>query len=135
MNKYNRNLEILINRKNLFYDAYSQIMNIIPFELKKNLMFGEKEVSIFRIYGHLSDKLDVFFIILAILGSAGSGLSLPIMAYISSDLMGDIGNTSEYSYDIMLLMERVKRAFDKQINRFLYFGAIAFACNFLSICF
>ena len=104
-------------------------------ELKKNLMFGEKEVSIFRIYGHLSDKLDVVFIILAILGSVGSGLSLPIMAYISSDLMGDIGNTSEYSYDIMLLMERVKRAFDKQINRFLYFGAIAFACNFLSICF
>ena len=104
-------------------------------ELKKNLMFGEKEVSIFRIYGHLSDKLDVVFIILAILGSVGSGLSLPIMAYISSDLMGDIGNTSEYSYDIMILMERVKRAFDKQINRFLYFGAIAFACNFLSICF
>ena len=104
-------------------------------ELKKNLMFEEKEISIFRIYCHLTEKIDIFFLALAIIGSLGSGLSLPIMAYISSDLMGDVGNTSEYADDPLILIDRVKGAFNTQIKRFLYFGAIAFVCNFLAICF
>ena len=37
MNMYNADLEIFINRKNLFYDTYDQIMNKTPFELKKKL--------------------------------------------------------------------------------------------------
>ena len=104
-------------------------------ELKKNLMFDEKEISIFRIYCHLTEKIDILFLALAIIGSLGSGLSLPIMAYISSDLMGDVGNTSEYADDPLILIDRVKGAFNTQIKRFLYFGAIAFVCNFLAICF
>ena len=104
-------------------------------ELKKKLMFGEKDISIFRIYGHLMEKIDYFYITLAIIGSLGGGLSLPIMAYISSDLMGDVGNTSEYAYDPLILIDRVKNAFNTQIKRFLIFGAISFAANFLSICF
>ena len=104
-------------------------------ELKKNLMFEEKEISIFRIYSHLMEKIDILYIILAIIGSLGAGLSLPIMAYISSDLMGDVGNTSEYADDPLILLDRVKSAFNTQIRRFLIFGAIAFVCNFLAICF
>ena len=104
-------------------------------ELKKKLMFGEKDISLFKIYGHLMEKIDYFFISLAIIGSLGGGLSLPIMAYISSDLMGDVGNTSEYAYDPLILIDRVKSAFNTQIKRFLIFGAISFVANFLSICF
>ena len=104
-------------------------------ELKKNLMFEEKEISIFRIYSHLMEKIDILYIILAIIGSLGAGLSLPIMAYISSDLMGDVGNTSEYADDPLVLLDRVKSAFNTQIRRFLIFGAIAFVCSFLAICF
>ena len=104
-------------------------------ELKKKLMFGEKDISLFKIYGHLMEKIDYFFITLAIIGSLGGGLSLPIMAYISSDLMGDVGNTSEYAYDPLILIDRVKSAFNTQIKRFLIFGAISFVANFLSICF
>ena len=104
-------------------------------ELKKKLMFGEKDISIFRIYGHLTEKIDILFLALALLGSLGAGLSLPIMAYISSDLLGDIGNTSEYAYDPLILIDRVKNAFNTQIERLLIFGAISFVCNFLSICF
>ena len=102
-------------------------------ELKKNLMFDEKEISVFRIYSHLAERLDYIYMVFATIGSFGAGLSLPIMAYISSDLMGDIGNTSEYSADIATLIERVEDAFDTQIKRFLIFGAISFFCNFLSI--
>ena len=101
----------------------------------KKLMFGEKDISVFKIYGHLTEKIDVFLLILAILGSLGSGLSLPIMAYISSDLLGDVGNTSEYAYDPLILIDRVKSAFNKQIRRLLIFGAISFVCNFLAITF
>ena len=81
------------------------------------------------------EKIDILYIILAIIGSLGAGLSLPIMAYISSDLMGDVGNTSEYADDPLVLLDRVKSAFNTQIRRFLIFGAIAFVCNFLAICF
>ena len=102
-------------------------------ELKKNLMFEEKEISIFRIYTHLAEPIDWLYMILATIGALGSGLSLPIMAYISSDLMGDIGNTSEYAADPVVLLQRVEDAFDTQIKRFLIFGAIAFVCNFLNI--
>ena len=104
-------------------------------ELKKNLMFDEKDVSIFMIYGHLTEKIDIFFIILAIIGSLGAGLSMPIMAYISSDLMGDVGNTSEYADDPLVLIDRVENAFNTQIRRFFIFGAISFLANFLSIAF
>ena len=65
-------------------------------------MFDEKEISIFRIYCQLTEKMDILFIALAIIGSLGSGLSLPIIAYISSDLMG-VGNTSEYADDPLIL--------------------------------
>jgi ATP-binding cassette subfamily B (MDR/TAP) protein 1 len=104
-------------------------------ELKKNLMFEEKEISIFRLYGHLMEKIDYVLLVLATIGSLGAGLSLPVMAYISSDLMGDVGNTSEYSDDPLILLDRVKSAFDTQIKRFFIFGGIAFVCNFLAICF
>ena len=104
-------------------------------ELKKNLMFDEKEVSIFMIYGHLTEKIDIFFIVLAFIGSLGAGLSMPIMAYISSDLMGDVGNTSEYNDDPLILIDRVENAFNTQIRRFFIFGGISFIANFLCIAF
>jgi len=37
MSIYNGNLEFIIDRKSLFYDAYDQIMNKSPYELKKRL--------------------------------------------------------------------------------------------------
>ena len=104
-------------------------------ELKKNLMFEEKNISLFRLYCHLTQKIDIFLLVLAAIGSLGAGLSLPIMAYISSDLMGDVGNTSEYKDDPLILIDRVENAFNTQIKRFFIFGAIAFVCNFMAICF
>jgi len=45
---YNPNLEIFINRKTLFYDAYYQFMNKSPQELKRRLYIkyiGEEGVD------------------------------------------------------------------------------------------
>ena len=104
-------------------------------ELKNNLMFAEKDISLFQIYCHLSEPIDYLFLILAIIGSIGAGISLPIMAYISTDLFTDIGNTSELKDDFNILMQIIKDAFNTQIKRFLIIGGITFICNFLSICF
>lgn len=81
------------------------------------------------------EKIDIFNLVLAIIGSLGIGLSLPIMAYISSDLIDDIGNTSEYAYDPLVLLDRAENAFNTKTKRPLIFGAIAFVANFLEICF
>ena len=104
---------------------------------KSNLLFNEKKISIFRLYGHLNRPIDYFFMILALIGSVGAGISMPIQAYISSDLFSDVGNTSESitPEQILIMLKVVEDVFDRQIKRFLIFGAIAFACNFLSIAF
>ena len=110
-------------------------LDLAEAELKKKLMFEEKDISLFHLYRHLAEPIDYFYMVLATIGSIGTGISFPVMAYISTDLFADVGNTSEYSYDYEKLMELVEDAFNKQIKRFLILGAIAFVCNFLSICF
>ena len=102
-------------------------------ELKKNLMFEEKDVSLFHIYRHLAEPIDYFYMVLAIIGSVGAGLALPIMSYLSTDLFSDVGNTSEY--DPNAIYKKIEHVFNLQIKRFLIVGAIMFVCNFLSICF
>ena len=106
-------------------------------ELKKNLLFEEKSVTIFHLYGHLSQPIDYLYMLLGTIGSIGSGISMPIMAFLSSDLFSDIGNTSEsISPDqIDEMREVVKKSMNKQVKRFLLFGVMAFVCNFLNVCF
>ena len=97
-------------------------------------MFEEKEVSLFHIYNHLAEPIDYFYMVLAIIGSIGAGLALPIMSYLSTDLFSETGNTSEYSNDLQKLRDKVEDIFNLQIKRFLIVGVIMFVCNFLSIC-
>ena len=104
-------------------------------ELKKNLMFEEKDISLFQIYCHLAEPIDYFYMVLAIIGSIGAGLAMPIMSYLSTDLFSEVGNTSEYADDPQRLLEKVEHAFDTQIKRFLIIGVVMFIANFLSICF
>ena len=104
-------------------------------QLKENLMFGEKDISLFHIYCHLAESIDYFYMVLAIIGSIAAGLAMPIMSYLSTDLFSEVGNTSEYANDPQKLLEKVKHAFDTQIKRFLVIGVIMFVANFLSICF
>ena len=106
-------------------------------ELKKNLMFEEKSISIYRLYTHLCYKIDYFYIVLGIIGSVVSGVAMPLLAYMMSDLFSDIGNTSESvtMEDIEEMQNVVKKTMNQQIKRFLVFGAISFVGNFLNVCF
>ena len=69
-------------------------------EMKKNLLFEEKEISLFHIYNHLAEPMDHFYMALAFVGALGSGLTMPLMSYLSADMMSDMGNTSEYADDV-----------------------------------
>ena len=104
-------------------------------ELKKKLMFEQKDISLFYLYRHLAEPIDYFYMLLAAIGSIGTGVAFPVMAYVNADLFADVGNTSEYSTDYLKLMDLVENAFNKEIKRFLILGAVAFISNFLHICF
>ena len=64
-------------------------------ELKKNLLFEEKSIPLIRLYTHLCYPIDYLYVILGTLGSIGSGVTMPLLAYMMSDIFSDIGNTSE----------------------------------------
>ena len=106
-------------------------------ELKKNLLFEEKSISLCRLYTHLCYPIDYFYMVLGIIGSIGSGITMPLLAYMMSDLFSDIGNTSESvtMVDIEEMQSVVKKAMNKTIKRFMVFGAVTFVTNFLNVCF
>ena len=82
-------------------------------ELKNKLMFEEKDISIFFLYRHLAEPVDYLCMFLGIIGSIGTGISFPVMAYVSTDLFADVGNTSEYANDYQKLMDLVEEVFNK----------------------
>ena len=82
-------------------------------ELKNKLMFEEKDISLFFLYRHLAEPIDYLYMFLGIIGSIGTGISFPVMAYVSTDLFADVGNTSEYANDYQKLMDLVEEAFNK----------------------
>ena len=106
--------------------------------MEEKLMFKKQSVSLFRIYCHLLESIDWLFLILAIIGSIGSGVSMPLMSYLTSDVYSDVGNTSENmdtASQIAMMEEIVKETMDNQIKRMLISGAVSFVCYFFSVCF
>ena len=106
--------------------------------MSDKLMFEKQSVSLFRIYTHLFEPIDWLFVTLAILGSIGAGISMPIMSYFTSDVYSDVGNTSEYTgsaEELAQMNEIVKDTMNEQIKKQLITGAVSFVCNFFSVCF
>ena len=102
------------------------------------LMFKKQSVSLFRMYNHLFESIDWLFLVLALIGSIGAGISMPIMSYTMSDVYSDVGNTSEMQNSpeaIAMMREVVEDSMDDQIKKQLIYGAVSFVCNFLSVCF
>jgi hypothetical protein len=89
-------------------------------ELKKNLLFEEKSIPLIRLYTHLCYPIDYLYVILGTLGSIGSGVTMPLLAYMMSDIFSDIGNTSENTSieDIEQMKVIVEKAMNKQISDF-----------------
>ena len=111
--------------------------NRFKFKINNNIFKNNKNVTIFRLYYHLSRPIDYLFIILALIGSIGSGISIIVQAYIFSDIFSEVGNTSESDTpdkinNMMIIMEK---SYNYQIRNLLFFGIASFVCNFLSVTF
>lgn len=113
--------------------------------VNENLIFEEQSINLFRIYFHLFKPLDYFFLILAIIGSIGAGISNPLLIRISSDNLNNIGNTGEtrniQAPPKILKMIReqinnsIRASMNRSIKRQIIFGIISFICNFLNLTF
>ena len=94
----------------------------------------EIKTNLFHIYKHLNKPIDWILTILAIIGSIAAGLSNPMMAFLSSSVYSDLGNTSESTVDEEMI-RKVKRTFDYQVRNQLMWGGLTFVFYFTSICF
>ena len=106
--------------------------------MKDKLMFKQQSVSLIRMYCHLCENIDYIFLVLAVIGSIGAGISMPLMSYLTSDVYSDVGNTSESrdtEANIEAMKSIVKKTMNDQIKKQLIYGAISFVCNFMSVCF
>ena len=106
--------------------------------MQDKLMFEKQSVSLPRIYCHLFEPIDWVFLVFAVIGSIGAGISMPIMSYLTSDVYSDVGNTSENRdtvEDLEAMKEIVKDSMNDQIKKQLIYGAVSFACYFCSVCF
>ena len=106
--------------------------------LKKNLMFGERDISIFRICLHLSYKTEYILMLVGLIGALGSGVAMPLMALITGDAVGTFSETSDentegYEYEQKQhFLEDFKHDADVIVKKFLYIGIGVFVLVFLN---
>lgn len=117
-------------------------------ELKKNLMFEQKNISAFKLYCHLSEKLEVVLMILGAIGSIGSGCAGPLMSLLFGDSLNDFGDTQTTDQSAMTpeqiaIQQSQLQAFiegpfkdtvDDMVKKFLYIGVGMFCAEFLNNC-
>ena len=115
-------------------------------DLKKNLMFEQKNISAFQLYCHLSAKLEIIFMILGAIGSLGAGCAGPLMTLLFGDSLNDFGSVEGGQVDYDTLTPEQQKEFDaailggfgdtmdKMVKKFLYIGVGMFCAEFLNNC-
>ena len=109
-------------------------------ELKKNLMFEQKDITAFQLLCHLSLKTEMILMIFGIIGSIGSGVAGPLISLLFggsisdfSDLSGGGNNSISSELALQIWISTVpKDKADKMVNKFLYIGVGMFCAEFLN---
>ena len=105
---------------------------------KKNLMFDIKDVSVFRLYFHLSEPLEYLLMILGFIGSVAAGAANPVMAYLTGSTTSEASSGTQGNIDSMSDEEKktffaeFKKSMDKKVKEFMYYGIAAFVATFMS---
>ena len=105
---------------------------------KKNLIFDLKDVSVFRLYFHLSEKFEYFLMIMGMIGSIATGASNPLMAYLTgsttSDASSSVSNVLEQMSpdEKKVFFAAFKKTMDKKVREFMIYGAASFVAAFMS---
>ena len=111
-------------------------------EMKKKLIFEQKNVSVIKLYCHFSERYDVLLMILGLIGSLGSGVAFPIIAYLAGDMttkmpgiQRDNSEASLSDEEIGQMLQVMEGPFmemvDDMVNKFLYIGTGMFFAYFL----
>ena len=105
---------------------------------KKNLMFDIKDVSIFRLYFHLSGPFEYFLMIMGFIGSLATGASNPVMAYLTGSTTSEASSGTERNIENMndeqkkTFFAEFKKNMDKKVREFMIYGAASFVAAFMS---
>ena len=105
---------------------------------KKSLVFDLKDVSVFRLYFHLSESFEYFLMLMGFIGSIATGASNPIMAYLTGSTTSDASGSARDKLEEMTPEEKqiffaaLKKDMDKKVREFMIFGALSFVAAFMS---
>ena len=104
---------------------------------KRNLMFEQRSVSIIKLYCHLSYKCEIILMIFGIIGSLGSGIAGPLMAYLFGDLINDFSSTQTADQvmdesEIGAFLDNFMKTIDKMVRKLFFIGVGMFFAYFLA---
>ena len=107
-------------------------------QAKKSLLFDLKDVSVFRLYFHLSEPFEYFLMIMGFIGSVATGASNPIMAYLTGSTTSDASASATNKIEDLTDEEKkiffaaFKKSMDKKVKEFMIYGAASFVAAFMS---
>jgi ATP-binding cassette subfamily B (MDR/TAP) protein 1 len=88
---------------------------------------GKKAVSFFQLQYALSKKFDIFLVFLGLIGSIGTGLSMPIFSIIFGGTVNDFGPSAQTD------KEKFLNTIEKMCLKFIFVGLGIWFCSFLNI--
>ena len=108
-------------------------------QLKKNLMFGQKDISPIKLYCHLSGSTEIVLMIFGVIGSLGAGVAGPLMTLLFGDMINDFAGTSDTNSTLdasnpivfNAMMKAFKDTVAKMVKKLLIIGFSMLVANFL----
>ena len=105
---------------------------------KKNLMFDITNVSVFKLYFHLSGPFEYFLMLMGFIGSLAAGASNPLMAYLTGSTTSEASSGNQGTIESLtddqkqIFFAEFKKNMDKKVREFMIYGAAAFVATFMS---
>ena len=106
----------LIPEEKGYYDEEESFSEEV--KRKSNLLFGEKQVSAFKLYCHLSEAYEVFLMIMGTIAALASGVAGPLLCYLFGDMANDFGSVNVDDDQMKILEQLMKCKNDEEIAKF-----------------
>ena len=107
-------------------------------KIENTLMFEQKNISVPKLYCHLSKQTEKILLIFGIIGSLGSGVSGPLMTQLFGGTIDDASSSQDINPALMSEIELdeffdvFQNNIDKMSKKFIYIGIGMFFANFLA---
>ncbi len=107
-------------------------------KIENTLMFEQKNISVPKLYCHLSKQTEKILLIFGIIGSLGSGVSGPLMTQLFGGTIDNASSSQDINPALMSEIELdeffdvFQNNIDKMSKKFIYIGIGMFFANFLA---